>query len=716
MTNQERNTLLAAIDALCEGELSAAQLAFLEQMVLSDSAARRLYVEAIALHGSLHWDAAGAGAMEAAVSPRPQAVPARSPRLRRFVPAIAIPAGIALLLTVIMTGLLPKPPVANSLSSAPAAAPRPDSQPAPWTSQIVNTTEAQSRIAPADRAHPIPEISLPAIPRAAPHEADAENSVATQAVPGATAGTIPAVTPIGEDQKLAAEIDRLLQVQQQDSGVPAARTATDAEWIRRVYLDLAGRIPTVDEAEAYFHDSRADKVLQLVDTLLNSPEFARQEATVWTNLLIGHSRTDNIDRTALFHWLSDQFADNRPWRETAMNLVAAKGTPAEGPTNFLLAHLNNQAVPATAITARIFLCEQLQCAQCHQHPVVKSWDQSRFWELNAFFQQTKIIASPEAGSGRNGSSPRMRQELVDASVLRPTYYESLRGVMQVAYPRYAGVEVQTSPKQSLRTQLAELMFAEDRPQAARAFVNRTWAQFFQYGFTFPLDDMGPHTPVSHPQLLEQLTADFVASEYDVRKLVRVICLTQAYRRSSQPAVPALVDDPAKGDLPLFAHMYIRPMTAEQLHDSLWIAAGISPRQLLTAQHEMRREDWLKQFYRAVDTEENSEATTFGETLPQALMMMNGDLVRTATTTPDNRLLEEVINRHGDAEADRIRRLSLAALSRYPTPEELNTVRDALRRSIRHRTERNMPTQLALAEGLKDLYWAYLNSSEFAISH
>ncbi|SFH55365.1 DUF1553 domain-containing protein [Planctomicrobium piriforme] len=696
MTSGERRDLLQRVDALCEGTATAADLARLEELVLRDAEARRLYVEAIELHGQLYWDAAGAGAAETLPKPLQASASSKRPvnrRSRQF----AIAAGsLAAILLIVASAVWTFPP-----------APQHDKNVLP--NRLANQAHPQAAetVPPVLSSAPakVPEITLPTVP-AMKGEVELPLAVRPQS-------TLAIAAPPRTDAGLVQLVNAGILRNQTEHGVTPAPQANDAEWVRRVYLDLAGRIPTPAEVESFFQEGRPEKRALLVDSLLASPAFARHQATVWTNLLVGRTRDEAIRRDTMLSWLNRQFAENRPWRETVGELVAAEGTQENGPANFLLAHLNNQAVPATAITSRILLCEQLQCAQCHQHPVVKEWEQSRFWELNAFFQQTKI----QETMALNPSTKRMEpvRELVDLDRFGPTYYESLRGVMQVAYPRYAGVEVMTEQPSPLREQLSKLLFAEDRPQPARAFVNRTWAQFFGYGFTSPVDDMGPQTPVSHPELLEQLTAAFVASDYDVKRLVRWICLSDAYQRSSQPAATT-GDTPELGDPALFSRMYVKPLTAEQLYDSLLVAAGTAPDELLLAASENRRETWLAQFYTSVDTEENSESSTFDGSLPQALMMINGDLVQNATSPGKSRILDDVTSRGGVAEADRIRQLCLAALSRYPSQEELAQVRDVLRRSIRQRTERNVPLQLALAEGLKDVYWAYLNSSEFAVNH
>jgi hypothetical protein len=239
----------------------------------------------------------------------------------------------------------------------------------------------------------------------------------------------------------------------------------------------------------------------------------------------------------------------------------------------------------------------MQCAQCHVHPEVKSWNQEDFWELNACFQQTEVTESETM----DGAGERPLREIVDRPVGGPIYFETLTGVMRVAYPGYAGTRIDAAEGVRRRRELARLMTAGDDPQAARAFVNRTWALLFGAGLTQPVDDMGPHNPPTHPELLDRLSEEFVASGYDVRQLVRWLCSTAAYRRSSRPADGGARDAPETGARPLFSRMYLKPLSAEQVFESLLVAthadrAGVSA----SEEAAQRRADWLGQFYQALD--------------------------------------------------------------------------------------------------------------------
>ena len=171
------------------------------------------------------------------------------------------------------------------------------------------------------------------------------------------------------------------------AGVKPAKPATDEEYLRRAYLDLLGRTPTVQEARAFLGTKEADKRGKLVEYLLNHPDYAKNFATQWSVLLIGRGNQGRmVDRTSLNNWLRKQFGSDKPWNETVHELVAATGSNKEnGAANFVLAHLEFGAVPLTSKTTRLFLGQQIQCTQCHDHPS-NDWKQGDFWGINAFFK------------------------------------------------------------------------------------------------------------------------------------------------------------------------------------------------------------------------------------------------------------------------------------------------------------------------------------------
>jgi hypothetical protein len=246
----------------------------------------------------------------------------------------------------------------------------------------------------------------------------AENTNAAEQETGPRLGSVDAVV---------AAINAEVQGGIEDAEISPSPTASDQEWLRRVYLDLVGQIPSAESVEEFLGDRRENKRALVVNELLSDPAYVRNFATVWTNLLVGRSTERDVDRDAVHRYMRESFGRNRPWSKVVTDLVAAEG-PAEenGASGFLLAHLNNEAVPATAITARLFLCTQVQCTQCHKHPLNDS-RQNEFWELNSFFKQTAIerrrvkepsgqsrvtevlVSKPQGGPTLRRTAPRQRR-------------------------------------------------------------------------------------------------------------------------------------------------------------------------------------------------------------------------------------------------------------------------------------------------------------------
>ncbi len=569
---------------------------------------------------------------------------------------------------------------------------------------------------------PLPPV-LPDLDWGKSREREAPRSSPRQSPPGSTGvaekSTPPENLVAKQDRRLLTDdevieaIDHVIARGWEDSQLTPSTRAEDHEWVRRVYLDLAGRIPTADEVWSFVSSSQPDKDRRLVDELLAGPEFSLQWSTRWTNLLVGRSPNEQVDRIALQRYLRNAVDEGYGWSLVVRDLIAAEGDPREqGAANFLVAHLNNQAVPATAFVARTLMGTQIHCAQCHKHPFYEV-SQQEFWELNSFFKQAAVV---RGNSSMNGPAAERRSvpTLVDRPVGGPTYFETRAGVMRVAYPKFQGREVDPSPEVSRRAELAQLLTEGDAPVVARAFVNRTWSQIFGYGFTAPVDDLGPHNPPTHPELFSALTESFVQHGYDIKRLIRWLCLSQPYRLSSQMNSGNQADRPDNGELPGFSRMYFKPLSAEQLFDSLLVIKGENPSPRRDWQaHVLRREQWVGQFISSLQNDENDEESQFDGSIGQALVLMNGALVAETVSPRSNPLLRTLLAAPL-SDVEKLERLSLAVLSRRPHPEELTLFRK-LNRSLKDaRSPAERDAQLAAR--LEDFLWAYLNSSEFIMNH
>jgi hypothetical protein len=518
------------------------------------------------------------------------------------------------------------------------------------------------------------------------------------------------------------QINSMIQRVWEDYEIKPSREATDGEWCRRVFLDVIGRIPTVEELNVYLSDKSDDKKRILVDKLLYddqyTEEFARHWTTIWTNLLIGRTggtaNNSLISREGMQKYLRDSFAREKPYDKLVNELVTAVGTTTpgsdefNGATNFLIDKVNaDNAAQATAATTRIFLGLQVQCTQCHNHPF-NDWKQQKYWEMNAFFRQARAFRG--ATRVRDGGVAQLRdQDFAGESRKNPDeaeiFYELRNGLVAVAYPVFVdGQEINRSGYVNVvnrRQKLANLII--ESPYFARTMANRMWGHFLGYGFTSPVDDLGPHNIPTNPELLDYIAQEFRSSGFDIRQLVTWIVLSRPYGLSSERNSSNESDDPLLGEAPKFSHFYLRQMQAEQLYESLIVATEAIGSGSYEDQ-ERQKSVWLQQFTTAFGNDEGQESTDFNGTIPQVLEMFNGDLMRRATSIDKGTMIQRLANSRLN-DAKKVEHLFLAGLSRQPSGQE----REMAKAMLRARNGN-------LAEALRDIWWVILNTNEFIFNH
>ncbi|MDA7980339.1 MAG: DUF1549 and DUF1553 domain-containing protein [Pirellulales bacterium] len=523
------------------------------------------------------------------------------------------------------------------------------------------------------------------------------------------------------DQRIIAYINEHIRQGWKDFELEPSRPATDGEWIRRVYLDLIGRIPTAEETKKFTADKASDKREQLVDALLYSDEYieeyARNWTNIWTNILIGRTGGTQqgtlVDREGLQQYLRSSFLYNKPYDDMVVELVSARGVnkPGEenynGAVNFLLDNVEENATPATAKVSKIFLGTQVQCTQCHNHPF-NDWNQASFWEMNAFFRQMRPLRTRD---GRDIVSVELTDEDFPGENNDPSeaaiYYELRNGLLKIAFPKFIdGTTIDPQgyvDRVNRRQELARMI--STTPQLSQTIANRMWGHFFGYGFTKPVDDMGPHNRPSHPELLDRLAQDFADYGYNLKQLMKWYVLSEPYSLSSSMVNGNKADDPTLGVKPMFSHFYMRQMSAEQLYESLIVATEADKSLGSYEQREQQKTRWLQQFSVAFGTDENDEATTFNGSIPQTLMMWNGDLIAQAIGNNSGSLLSQLAANSRMSDQQKIEHLYWTSLSRRPTRNELGLAQQLW--------------QIHSGDSvtaMQDIYWAMLNTNEFILQH
>jgi len=508
-----------------------------------------------------------------------------------------------------------------------------------------------------------------------------------------------------------------------DYEIKPSKLEDDGKWARRLFLDMIGRIPNVQELNEFLEDKDENKREKLVNKLLYDDQYtldyARHWTTVWSNILIGRTggnqRRSLINREGMQKYLRDSFARNKPYNEFVSDLITATGTtkPGEenfnGATNFLVDKVNQEdATQATASVSKIFLGLQIQCTQCHNHPF-NDWKQEKYWEFNAFFRQARALRRFEEGTRNIAFAELIDQDYGGQSndpEKADLFYELRNGLVKVAFPTFVdGQKINESGLVREVVRRKELSkFVLDSTYMDKAIVNRMWGHFFGTGFVRPIDDLGPHNIPSHPELLETLSKRFRESGYDQKKLIRWIVLSDAYQLSSRTNKTNEKDDPALGRAPLFSHYYIRPMNAEMLYESLLVATQADQQTTDFRQAERLKNRWLQQFSTAFGNDEGEERTEFNGTITQTLMMFNGGMVQSATQTGGNGFLAKLIRNKKMSAKKKINQLFLAAFARKATSREYSAMKKVLQQS-------RTPNQ-----GAQDIWWALLNSNEFLFQH
>jgi len=481
----------------------------------------------------------------------------------------------------------------------------------------------------------------------------------------ATAGLASAAPPAVGD--LARRIDARLAAAWKAEGVEPAPAADDATFLRRVSLDLIGRIPTPAEVDAYLRDRATDKRRLLVERLLASPGYARHWAAVWRHAILPQADTPQFANLgpAFEDWLRDELTAGTGHDRLARRLLTpAIGVPGEATLAFYAA---SEARPENlaANTARVFLGVNLDCAQCHNHPFAR-WTKRQFWAFAAFF------AAPRDG--------RLQLRLPESEAVVPArvFLDA-----QPAWP--AALEADTG-----RQVLAGWVTSPDNPFFARNAVNRVWAQLFGHGLVEPLDDLSEENPPSQPEVLDALARAFVESGHDVKYLFRVLTATRAYQLGSRR--PAGKPDPAPE---LFARMPVRGLSAEQLYDTLRLATG-EPLTAVGLEAPARRQ-FLARFHA-------DRPATAQRSVLQALELMNGPRVREALAT--GKTLAAVADAPFLDSAGKVEALFLATLGRRPDKDEAAELVGLVDRAA----EADRRKRLA------DVFWALLNSTEFSVNH
>ena len=529
------------------------------------------------------------------------------------------------------------------------------------------------------------------------------------------------------DDRVIATINEQIRAGWAANGLRPSLHATPHEWCRRVYLDLLGRVPTVEEIAQFEQLPAVNRDAVLVDKLLGfangqriagrrqsyETEFAAHWANVFAAYLVDRPAMDRVDdpqldREAFLQYLQQSIRDGKPYDRLVYELISAAGSTKYGAddfnpaTNFLIDKLRGDGEEATNQVGLCFLGFDLRCAQCHNSPFSDTTKRD-FWQLNAFFRQAQV--SKQAGVVRLDDRDFKPEsgKLAKAEI----YFEVCRR-MEIAYPIFLNGQM-IDPHGAVaevnrRTELARLVSSSDR--LAPAMMNRLWGHFFTFGFTTSVEQMEDGVSISHPDLLNELGKSFKQSGYDLRRAMRWLVLSDPYRLSSRMSVANKKDDPALGAgvAPQFSHFYPRLLTPEQMVSSIDTIRQQPLANRLSTQPIApvgAREIAVQLATTILSVDEHTRVTYRG-TSQMALQFFNGPIIARLMMPGDGTIWER-LQQPTQSSGQKTDYLFLATFGRRPSDKEIISLSEAIIAS----DERKL---------FEDLLWALVNSNEFQFNH
>lgn len=513
------------------------------------------------------------------------------------------------------------------------------------------------------------------------------------------------VSPYGPSPELADWknenfVDELAVTKFRELGIVPSGLCDDATFLRRAYLDAVGTLPTPEIVKSFRNDAAPDKRTKLVDSLLGltgdqnldrwNDQYAAWWTLKWSDLLRNTSNGDASDEQRMWsmhNWIRDSFRTNKRFDEFVRELVTARGSIfSSGPASYFKINANSSDLAEA--TAQLFLGTRLQCAKCHHHPFEK-YSQADYYSFAAFFSRVGNKPSEEFGLfGR------------ESVVL-------VRSTGDVRHPRTGQVlkpkpldGAEADHELDRRIPLAEWLTSPKNRDFARSVVNRYMSYLLGRGLVEPVDDMRATNPPTNPALLEALADHLIASEFDLKQLIRVIMTSRLYQLDSQPTLQNVSDNK------FYSHFRVKRLAAEPLLDAIDAVTGV--------QTKFRG---LPSGTRAIELPDGEYPdhflNTFGkprrasvcecermpdENLGQALHTLNGDILATKLSSKTGRVSQLLAAQSNDA--DVVRELYIAALNRDPSDEEIRTALEFL------------PQAASRQEYFEDLLWTLINSKQF----
>lgn len=492
-----------------------------------------------------------------------------------------------------------------------------------------------------------------------------------------------------EDDPRSGDIDRLVNANLRRLNLAPSSKTNDGGFLRRVYLDMAGRLPSPEEARRFLSDSRPDKRARLVDMLLERPEWADVWALKWSDLLRVDRRTLGSENAhAYYQWIRSAMQRNLPWNEFTRRLLEAEGPLVENPAGYFF-KVAKKTGEMAANTSQALLGIRITCAECHQHPFDR-WTQSDYHSMRAYFEQVKFKKSGEQESLVTEGDPK---------VTHPRTRQILH-----AHPLGTPAPPE-DPQGDRRRALAEWMVSQENAWFAPNLANRIWAHFFGRGLVEPVDDVRATNPPSNPDLLAHLTKSLIASDFNPKELMREIANSDAYQRSPLPNATNEKDEQN------FSRAIFRRLSSEVLLDAVCDVTGVPekfagvPKGLRAIQlwDSEQQSYFLKLFGRPQRNTPCECERSASASVSQTLHLMNSPSLQSKLSHSGGRIAQLVSSQTDDERV--VEEIYLSCFARLPSSEERKLATAYL--------DARKARRQAAAE---DLCWSLLNTLEFVFNH
>ena len=515
---------------------------------------------------------------------------------------------------------------------------------------------------------------------------------------------------IAVDQNSANVVDSLVLKQLQRLNLKPSPPSSDSVFIRRVYLDTMGVLPSSDEVRAFLADESPEKRDRTIESLLSRPEYVDYWTYRWSDLLLLNGtelRPDAIK--AYYSWVHDRVASNMPWDQFVRELVTAKGSSFEnGATNFYALHQSPEDMAENVSQA--FLGLSIGCAKCHNHPLEK-WTNDQYYAFANLF--SRVRAKGWGGDSRNGDGLRTLVTATSGELVQPR-----TGKPQLPTP-LDGVPLDLNSPVDRREYVAEWLTSPNNKMFARSVTNRVWKNFFGVGLVEQVDDMRASNPASNEELLAALSDYLIEQNYDLKSLVRLIMQSDAYQRSSE----TLAEN--AGDSRYYSRYFPRRLMAEVLLDAVSQVTDVPTdfTRILYPGADVKPTDVYAKGTRAVQLHDSAVESYFLQTfgrnqrritcecersdepsMVQVLHISNGSTVNEKLAADGNRLSRWLTDFKNDSEL--IDEIFLTSLSRLPEPSERQEIGAVLAEAP--------PDERRKV--LEDVVWAIVSSREFMFNH